>query len=118
MPSGRSAGRDGSRQILVEWDIQTVTGLPLANADRPFPDVLATHANDVRSALSSIEEQFGGEALPAAELTPDAKLFDIDFRPRAVTATSATKPELAALGHVGPSGQPYHAGSIRHMLAV
>jgi DNA invertase Pin-like site-specific DNA recombinase len=25
--------------------------------------------------------------------------------------------ELAALGHVGPSGQPYHAGSIRHMLA-
>ncbi|MFO1080269.1 MAG: recombinase family protein [Reyranellaceae bacterium] len=25
--------------------------------------------------------------------------------------------ELAALGHVGPSGLPYHAGSIRHMLA-
>jgi DNA invertase Pin-like site-specific DNA recombinase len=25
--------------------------------------------------------------------------------------------ELAALGHLGPSGQPYHAGSIRHMLA-
>src|SRR5262249_42090761 len=24
--------------------------------------------------------------------------------------------ELAALGHVGPSGQPYHAGSVRHML--
>ncbi len=24
--------------------------------------------------------------------------------------------ELAALGHLGPSGQPYHAGSIRHML--
>ena len=26
--------------------------------------------------------------------------------------------ELAALGHVGPSGQPYHAGSIRRMLAT
>jgi hypothetical protein len=25
--------------------------------------------------------------------------------------------ELATLGHVGPSGLPYHAGSIRHMLA-
>ncbi len=25
--------------------------------------------------------------------------------------------ELAAAGHVGPSGAPYHAGSIRHMLA-
>jgi hypothetical protein len=25
--------------------------------------------------------------------------------------------ELAALGHVGPSGGSYHAGSIRHMLA-
>ena len=25
--------------------------------------------------------------------------------------------ELAALGHVGRSGQPYHAGSIRYMLA-
>src|SRR5262245_10667746 len=25
--------------------------------------------------------------------------------------------ELAVLGHVGPSGKPYHAGSIRHMLA-
>ena len=25
--------------------------------------------------------------------------------------------ELAVLGHVGPSGSPYHAGSIRHMLA-
>lgn len=25
--------------------------------------------------------------------------------------------ELAALGHVGPSGAPYHAGSIKHMLA-
>jgi DNA invertase Pin-like site-specific DNA recombinase len=24
--------------------------------------------------------------------------------------------ELAALGHVGPTGQPYHAGSIQHML--
>jgi DNA invertase Pin-like site-specific DNA recombinase len=24
---------------------------------------------------------------------------------------------LAALGHVGPSGAPYHAGTIRHMLA-
>jgi DNA invertase Pin-like site-specific DNA recombinase len=24
--------------------------------------------------------------------------------------------ELAALGHLGPSGQPYHAGSVRHML--
>jgi DNA invertase Pin-like site-specific DNA recombinase len=24
--------------------------------------------------------------------------------------------ELAKLGHVGPGGQPYHAGSIRHML--
>jgi hypothetical protein len=25
--------------------------------------------------------------------------------------------ELAALGHVGPSGEPYHAGSVKHMLA-
>jgi hypothetical protein len=25
--------------------------------------------------------------------------------------------ELAALGHLGPSGQPYHPGSIAHMLA-
>ena len=25
--------------------------------------------------------------------------------------------ELAKLGHVGPSGEPYHAGSVRHMLA-
>jgi DNA invertase Pin-like site-specific DNA recombinase len=24
--------------------------------------------------------------------------------------------ELAALGHVGPSGQPYHPGSVKHML--
>jgi DNA invertase Pin-like site-specific DNA recombinase len=24
--------------------------------------------------------------------------------------------ELAALGHLGPTGQPYHAGSVRHML--
>jgi hypothetical protein len=24
--------------------------------------------------------------------------------------------ELAMLGHLGPTGQPYHAGSIRHML--
>src|SRR5215207_4877684 len=26
--------------------------------------------------------------------------------------------ELATLGYVGPGGQPYHAGSIRHMLAT
>ena len=26
--------------------------------------------------------------------------------------------ELAMLGHVGPSAEPYHAGSIRHMLAA
>jgi DNA invertase Pin-like site-specific DNA recombinase len=26
--------------------------------------------------------------------------------------------ELAVLGHVGPSGKPYHAGSVRHMLGV
>jgi DNA invertase Pin-like site-specific DNA recombinase len=26
--------------------------------------------------------------------------------------------ELAALGHLGPSGTPYHAGSIRHMLST
>jgi hypothetical protein len=25
--------------------------------------------------------------------------------------------ELAKLGHVGPRGEPYHAGSVRHMLA-
>jgi hypothetical protein len=25
--------------------------------------------------------------------------------------------ELAALGHLAPSGQPYHASSVRHMLA-
>jgi hypothetical protein len=26
--------------------------------------------------------------------------------------------ELAAIGHLGPSRQPYHASSIRHMLAT
>jgi hypothetical protein len=26
--------------------------------------------------------------------------------------------ELAALGHLGPSGEPYHASSIRHMLTA
>lgn len=26
--------------------------------------------------------------------------------------------ELAKLGHVGPSGQPYHAGSVKHMLRL
>jgi hypothetical protein len=26
--------------------------------------------------------------------------------------------ELAALGHVRPSGRPYHAGSVRHMLTA
>jgi hypothetical protein len=26
--------------------------------------------------------------------------------------------EPAALGHLGPAGQPYHAGSIRHMLVA
>ena len=30
---------------------------------------------------------------------------------------TAIAAELAALGHVEPSGQAYHAGSIRHMLA-
>jgi len=26
--------------------------------------------------------------------------------------------ELAAIGHLAPSGQPFHASSIRHMLAA
>jgi hypothetical protein len=72
--------------------------------------LLGTHGGHMRRdsmALRQGRSRFVVEACPLARRSPKTG------KRRSLRAIAA---ELAVLGHVGPSGAPYQAGSVRHML--
>lgn len=73
------------------------------------------HGREAKRAATGRCE--GRKPVPEAVITEARRLArrspKTGMRPSLRTIAS----ELAALGHLAPSGQPYHASSIRHMLA-
>lgn len=59
----------------------------------------------------------GRPPVPDAVVTEARRLARRNPKTGKVRSLRAIAAELATLGHLAPSGQPYHAGSIRHMLA-
>jgi DNA invertase Pin-like site-specific DNA recombinase len=74
------------------------------------------HGRDAkRAATSSCEGRKPVPDVVVAEARPLARKSPKTGQRRSLRRIAA---ELAALGHLAPSGQPCHASSIRHMLAT
>src|SRR5262245_51552584 len=73
------------------------------------------HAREAKRAATGRCE--GRKPVPEAVVVEARRLARRSPKTGKRRSLRAIAAELAALGHVGPSGQPYHAGSIRHMLA-
>jgi DNA invertase Pin-like site-specific DNA recombinase len=73
------------------------------------------HAREAKRAATGRCE--GRKPVPAPVVIEARRLVRRSPKTRKRRSLRVIAAELAALGHVGPSGQPYHAGSIRHMLA-
>jgi DNA invertase Pin-like site-specific DNA recombinase len=73
------------------------------------------HARDRKRQIAGRCE--GRKPVPAPVVAAARRLARRSPKTGKVRSLRAIAAELAALGHRGPSGQPYHAGSIRHMLA-
>jgi DNA invertase Pin-like site-specific DNA recombinase len=58
----------------------------------------------------------GRPPVPDAVITEARRLARRNPKSGKTRSLRAIAAELAMLGHLGPTGQPYHAGSIRHML--
>jgi DNA invertase Pin-like site-specific DNA recombinase len=74
------------------------------------------HARDAKRAVTGRCE--GRKPVPAeviAQARRLARRHPVSGKRRSLSAIAR---ELAALGHLGPTGAPYHAGSIRHMLSA
>lgn len=72
------------------------------------------HARDRKRAASGRCE--GRRAVPDATIAEARRLARKSPKTGKRRSLRAIAAELATLGHVGAAGQPYHAGSIRHML--
>jgi DNA invertase Pin-like site-specific DNA recombinase len=59
----------------------------------------------------------GRKAVPEAVVVEARRLARKSPKTGKRRSLRSISAELAALGHVGPSGAAYHAGSVRHMLA-
>lgn len=73
------------------------------------------HARDRKRAAEGRCE--GRKPVPAEFVAETRRLARRSPKTGQRRSLRAIASELANLGHVGPSGGPYHAGSIRHMLA-
>jgi DNA invertase Pin-like site-specific DNA recombinase len=72
------------------------------------------HARDRQRQITGRCE--GRKPVPAAVVAVARRLARRSPKTGKGRSLRAIAAELAALGHLAPSGQPYHAGSIRHML--
>jgi DNA invertase Pin-like site-specific DNA recombinase len=72
------------------------------------------HAREAKRTLTGRCE--GRKAVPEATVSEARRLARRNPKTGKVRSLRAIAAELAVLGHVGPSGSAYHAGSIRHML--
>jgi DNA invertase Pin-like site-specific DNA recombinase len=72
------------------------------------------HAREARRAATGRCE--GRRPVPEAVVAEARRLFRKSPKTGKRRSLRAIAAELAVLGHMGPSGTPYHAGSIRHML--
>jgi DNA invertase Pin-like site-specific DNA recombinase len=73
------------------------------------------HARDARRATMGRCE--GRKPVPEVAVVEARRLARLSPKTGKRRSLRAIATELAAHGHFGPSGQPYHAGSVRHMLA-
>ena len=72
------------------------------------------HARDRKRAETGRCE--GRKPVPAEAVAQARRLARRNSKTGKTRSLREISLELAALGHLGPSGKPYHAGSIRHML--
>jgi DNA invertase Pin-like site-specific DNA recombinase len=73
------------------------------------------HAREAkRAAVGRCE---GRKAVPEVVVAEARRLARKSPKTGQRRSLRAIAAQLAVLGHVGPSGQPYHAGSVRYMLA-
>ena len=72
------------------------------------------HARDARRATMGRCE--GRKPVPEAAVVEARRLARRSPKTGQRRSLRAIAAELARLGHLGPSGGPYHAGSVRHML--
>ena len=72
------------------------------------------HGRDAKRAATGQCE--GRKAVPEAVIAEARRLARKS--PRTGHSLRTIASELAAIGHLAPTGQPYHASSIRHMLAA
>lgn len=73
------------------------------------------HARDARREATGRCE--GRKPVPAEVVAEARRLYRRNPKTGERRSLRAIAAELARLGHLGPSGAPYHAGSIRQMLA-
>lgn len=73
------------------------------------------HGRDARREATGRCE--GRKPVPQAVVATARRLARKSPKTGERRSLRAIAAELAALGHVGPSGAPYHAGSVRHMLS-
>jgi hypothetical protein len=74
------------------------------------------HAREAKRASAGRCE--GRKPVPEAAMVEARRLARRSPKTGKRRSLRAIATELAVLGYVGPSGAPYHAGSIRHMLGV
>jgi DNA invertase Pin-like site-specific DNA recombinase len=74
------------------------------------------HARDAKREATGRCE--GRKAVPEATISEARRLARKSPKTGKRRSLRAIAAKLAALGYLGPSGQPYHAGSIRHMLSA
>jgi DNA invertase Pin-like site-specific DNA recombinase len=72
------------------------------------------HAREAKRAATGRCE--GRPPVPDAVIGEARRLARKSPKTHKRRSLRAIAAELAVLGHVGPSGQPYHAGSVKHML--
>lgn len=73
------------------------------------------HARDAKRAATGRCE--GRKAVPAQVVSTARRLARKSPKTGQRRSLRKIAAELAMLGHVGPSGAPYHAGSVRRMIA-
>jgi DNA invertase Pin-like site-specific DNA recombinase len=74
------------------------------------------HAREAKRAATGRCE--GRPPVPAETIAAARRLARRSPKTGKSRSLRAIAGELAKLGHIGPSGRPYHAGSIRHMLGT
>jgi hypothetical protein len=104
--------------------VAAIARAPHANAGQSAPHhpqkvaLVAKLRTPARRSAPPPDDAKGGRRFPEVVLAEARQLARKSPKTGRRQSLRAIAAELAALGHVGPSGDPYHAGSIQHMLRL